>query len=227
MQDRFNPLPTIGKNLKQKSLYEVLMPSILTPHINYYVPMGAHDGEYMHHWLVKDWAAQSNFFSPLYIVAKVTKMLQLRSYTFVPSYLLYLHTYLRVPTYLYLYSPTYLPTQFLRALRDRAWDDGNACYYVNLIKWTCAAVIWSSGRGQACTHNYIGAQFTLGMSPIGCLLFIPAILLILAYFSCLGCLFFSFYARRINVLRIQRRSSMAATRAFSCRRRINCNLALS
>ncbi len=54
----------------------------------------------------------------------------------------------------------------------------------------------------------------VGMSPIcskGCLFFFPAILLILAYFSCLACLFFSFYASRINVLR---HSSMAATRAF-------------
>ncbi len=44
---------------------------------------------------------------------------------------------------------------------------------------------------------------------------------LLPYFSCLGCLFFSFYASRINVLWIQRRSSMAATRAFPGR--ISCN----
>ncbi len=49
-----------------------------------------------------------------------------------------------------------------------------------------------------------------------CLFFFPAILPILAYFSCLGCQFFSFSASRINILRIQSHSSMAATRAFSC-----------
>ena len=46
-----NPLPSIRNNLKQKSLYKVLMPSI-KPHINSYGLMGAHDA-YMRHWLVK------------------------------------------------------------------------------------------------------------------------------------------------------------------------------
>ncbi len=73
-------------------------------------------------------------------------------------------------------------------------------------------------------------QYGVGMSPIcskGCLFFFPAILRILVYFSCLGCLFFSFYASRINVLRIQRRSSMVATRVFPGLAAILCFLARS
>ncbi len=47
-----NPLPTIYRKQKQKSLYEVLTPSIKSSYINSYGLMGAHDA-YMRHWLVK------------------------------------------------------------------------------------------------------------------------------------------------------------------------------